>query len=173
MKEILIQKYMAGTSSREDERQLLVLLQAEAHPSAEDQTLLDMLALSFPPVEAREEWLEEDESELFDQLMAGREHETAQDEAELHQALTPPSQPPRRRVLRIALRIMASAAILTAIFFASRQYRQPASEENVAVTYIYGNKVEDPKLAMDMMQETMGEIFDRPSVESELSDLFN
>lgn len=172
MKEILIQKYMAGTSTREDENQLLAILQAEAHPSAEDQALLDMLALSFPPAEAREEWLEEDESELFDQLMAAQEHETTQDEVEYHQALTPPSLPPRRRVLRITLRIMASAAVLAAVFFASRPLWQPENED-MAVTYFYGNKVEDSDLALDMMHETLGEVFDRPTVESELADLFN
>ena len=163
---------MAGTSSQEDEFQLQALLQAEEHPSAEDQALLSMLSLPSIPAEAREEWLEEDESELFDQLMAAQGYETAQDEAEHHLAVTPPSLPPRRRGLRLALRIMASAAILAGAFFASRPLWQPSSED-MAVTYFYGNKVEDSNLALDMMHETLGEVFDRPSVESELADLFN
>lgn len=172
MKDILIRKYMAGTSTREDDRKLQALLQAEEHPTADDLVLLEMLDMQAPTVEAKEEWMEEDESELFDQIMAKREHEAFPVEAEHPQAATPLALPPRRRVLHTVLRIMASAAILTGVFFASRPLWRPANE-NVAVTYFYGNKVEDANLAMDMMHETLGEVFDRPSVESELSDLFN
>lgn len=172
MKEILINKYMAGTSSREDERQLLALLQAEENPSADDLVLLSMLGMQAPPAEARDEWMEEDESGLFDRLMADQSHGEAPGGTVTLQPAIPVTQPPRRHVLPLVVRIMATAAILAGAFVLSRPLWQDAGED-MAVTYFYGNKVENSDLAMDMMHETMGDFFDRPSVESELSELFN
>lgn len=171
MKENLIDKYMAGTSSHDEEQQLLSLLQAEKSLSPEDQMLLDMLSMTSNEVEIQDNWLEEDESELFDLLMKESENNTVATEKEQQQPATTHKRPPRHLKV-IAIRILASAALLTGAFYAARPLWN-ATKDDTSVTYIYGNKIEDSQVAMNMMQETMGDIFDRPDVESELTDLLN
>ena len=171
MKEILIKKYMNGTSSRQDEQTLLRLLQEEPLPTAEDRALLSMLEMSASEVQGQDTWLEEDESELFDQLMKEQHGEVLQTEA-LPQRSRPSYKLPPRHLPRIIIRSMAAAAILCGVFFAARIIWKD-SQQDVTVTYLYGNKVEDSEMAMDMMHETLGDIFDRPDVESELTNLFN
>lgn len=170
MKEILIKKYMAGTSTHQDEQKLLRLLQEEPQPTAEDQALLSMLSMSVSALQGQEAWLEEDESELFDQLMKEQHEEEAEDA--IPQRNTPTLKLPPRRLPRLLVRAMAAAAILSGVFFAVRTLWQD-NRQDMTVTYIYGNKVEDREMAMDMMHETMGDLFNRPDVESELADLFN
>lgn len=170
MKEILIKKYMAGTSTHQDEQELLRLLQEEPQPTAEDQALLSMLSMSVSAQKGQEAWLEEDESELFDQLMKEQQQEKAVEPLPQRDTLT--LRLPPRRLPRLLVRAMATAAILCGVFFAVRTLWLD-NRQDMTVTYIYGNKVEDKEIAMDMMHETMGDLFNRPDVESELTDLFN
>ncbi|GEM_PF-6842888 len=171
MKENLIDKYMAGTSSHEEEQQLLALLQAESTLSPEDQMLLDMLRMNTHEVEMQDSWLEEDESKLFDSLMETPDNKVVTEDKELQQSVTTHKRPPRQLRV-IAIRILATAAVLTGAFYAARPLWNNSSKD-MTVTYIYGNKIEDSQVAMNMMQETLGDIFDRPDVESELTDLLN
>lgn len=156
MKQTLKKKYLSGTSTHEDERQLLALLEQEPHPSPDDLALLSLLTSSVQTVQPCEAWLEEDESELFDYLMQERSTTGAQN----------------RRPIRLAIRIIAAAAVLSGIVFLCRPLWQ-TPPDNMTVAYLYGNKIEDPRMSMDMMEETMTELFDRPDVESELAALLN
>lgn len=170
MKEILIKKYMAGTATHQEERDLLLLLQAEEHPDAESQVILDMLEMTADEMEPQEHWMEEDESALFDQMMTEQTHSAASETPLSHKPAVSLFNPPRV-ARRIALRIIASAALLTGVIFATKPFWH--EDGDTAVTYIYGSKVEDTSIALEMMQETMGDLFDRPDVESELTDIFN
>lgn len=161
---------MAGTSTRQDEQELLRLLQEEPQPTAEDQALLTMLSMSVSALQGQDTWLEEDESELFDQLMKEQQQEEAVEPLPQRNTLT--LKLPPRRLPRLLVRSMAAAAILCGVFFAARTLWQD-NRQDMTITYIYGNKVEDKEIAMDMMHETMGDLFNRPDVESELTDLFN
>lgn len=171
MKQTLINKYLAGTSTHEEEELLLQLLKAEESLPAEEQMLVDMLSMTGQEMEGQEAWMEEDESELFDRMMAKMNHEEEHNVKEAGGNISTPAQPPRRLKV-IALRILASAALLTGAFYASRTIWQPA-QDDMAVTYIYGNRVENTEMAMDMMHKTLSDIFDRPDIESELADLLN
>ena len=126
---------------------LLELLSATTSPSDEEQGIKAMLQAGAHRIEGREEWLTEDESAQFGYLMAHR---------------------PTRKITPW----IAAAAVLAGAWLVPwiRWGREP---QDVAVTYIYGNKVEDAPLAMEMMRQTMGEMLDRPEVETELMNLFD
>ena len=147
MKRKLTRKYMNGCSSHQEERMLLELLSATTSPSDEEQGIKAMLQAGAHRIEGREEWLTEDESARFDHLMAHR---------------------PIRKITPwiAAAAVLAGACLVPWIRWA----REP---QDVTVTYIYGNKVEDAPLAMEMMKQTMGEMLDRPEVETELMNLFD
>ena len=126
---------------------LLELLSATTSPSDEEQGIKAMLQAGAHRIEGREEWLTEDESAQFGYLMAHR---------------------PTRKITPwiAAAAVLAGACLVPWIRWA----QEP---QDVAVTYIYGNKVEDAPLAMEMMKQTMGEMLDRPEVETELMNLFD
>lgn len=171
MTEILKRKFMAGTSTHQEEQELRRLLRALPCPTAEDQALLEMLEISAYEMEAEEDWLQEDETELFDRLMEEQFGEEAAEEA-LQTRKTLTVKLPPKRTMRFVVRAMTTAAALCAVFLVTRAIWQSDST-NTTVTYIYGEKVENSSMAMDMMHETLGDIFDRPDVESELSNIFN
>ena len=171
MKEILLKKFIAGTSTHEEEQKLLALLQEIEFPTLEEETLIDLLSMNAAPLEDETRWMDEDESELFDQLMKEQEITTETLITEMEQPKSTPSTPPRFTKI-VAIRILAAAALLSGIFFAARPYLNSLNQDQT-VTIFYGNKVEDSRVAMDMMEETMCDIFDRPDVETELADLFN
>lgn len=171
MIEILKRKYMAGTSTHQEEQELHRLLQETPSLTAEDQALLEMLEIGACEMEAEEDWLQEDETKLFDRLMEEQAKAEPAEEA-IPQRSTLVLQLPPRRLQRIVIRLMATAAVICGAFFATRSMWLPENTDS-AVTYIYGNKVENSEIAMDMMHETLGDIFDRPDVESELSNIFN
>ena len=126
---------------------LLELLSATTSPSDEEQGIKAMLQAGAHRIEGREEWLTEDESARFDHLMAHR---------------------PIRKITPwiAAAAVLAGACLVPWIRWAREL-------QDVTVTYIYGNKVEDAPLAMEMMKQTMGEMLDRPEVETELMNLFD
>ena len=126
---------------------LLELLSATTSPSDEEQGIKAMLQAGAHRIEGREEWLTEDESARFDHLMAHR--------------------PTRKITLWIAAAAVLAGACLVPWIRWAREL------QDVTVTYIYGNKVEDAPLAMEMMKQTMGEMLDRPEVETELMNLFD
>ena len=151
MKRNLTEKYMDGTASHREEQMLLEQLRSIPSPTGEERGLMAMLQTGGQRMEGREEWLLEDESELFDRL---KDHGH------------------RRRPWHKAARWMAAAAVLAGVCMVSLALWRGGSGD-VAVIYIYGNRVENAPLAMDMMRQTMGEMLDRPEVEAELMNLFD
>ena len=67
MKTRLKDKYLRGETSPREEQQLLSLLEAEVQPTADDLALKAMLKAA--PPQAESDWLTEDESALYDQLL--------------------------------------------------------------------------------------------------------
>lgn len=145
MKEELTKKYLDGTATHEEEGLLRDLLLEEPSPTPQERALKAMLRLRPARMEAREEWMQEDESALFDSMVP----------------------PQRHGVKRLRWLLPAAAAALVAVVW---MVCRPDGGES-AVTYIYGNKVESEALAMEMMEQTMDELLDRPAMEDEMGQL--
>lgn len=154
MKTLLIEKYLRGETSTLEEQQLLGLLEAEAQPTADDLALKAMLKAAPPTTES--DWLTEDESALYDQLLL--EHQPAC----------------RTRPLWTSVGIGIAAVAVLAIgltFSLFRSNREPLE----AVAYIYGQEVTDEKEVVAMMEGTMQGLMTAASeneVENQLSDIF-
>lgn len=145
----LIDKYFAGLTSPEEEAQLLQELRREACPSHEQLVLMSMLS---PRVtEPRPEWLEEDESEVFDRLVAQR---------------------------RVRLRwrwaaVAAAACIAVGLFIALPRHKEA---KTYAMATIYGEEIHDEAIVMSMMEGTLRSALAQPAtnrVEGQMSDLLN
>ena len=154
MKTLLIEKYLRGETSPLEEQQLLGLLEAEAQPTADDLALKAMLKAAPPTTES--DWLTEDESALYDQLLL--EHQAGR----------------RTRPLWASVGIGIAAVVVLAIgltFSLFRSNREPLE----AVAYIYGQEVTDEKEVVAMMEGTMQGLMTAASeneVENQLSDIF-
>lgn len=149
MKEELIRKYMDGTATHEEERLLRgLLLQDASLLTPQERALRAMLQLEPTRMEVREEWMQEDESALFDRMVR-----------------------PQRHYAGVWRWTVVAAAMVGVAWLVAAVWRPARSE--MAVTYIYGNKVESAPLAMEMMQQTMDELLDRPAVEEEMGRLLD
>ncbi len=162
---------MAGTSTHEEEQTLRQLLHEEGTLTAEEQLIASMLTQTTDRLEACDAWMDEDESALFDEMMKEKHDSDADEQGISEQPILSIVHPPRH-IGHTVWRIMALAAALTGVFFLTVPLWKD-SQGNMAVTYFYGEKMENEELAMDMMHETMSDIFDRPDIETELTDLLN
>ena len=154
MKTRLKDKYLRGETSPREEQQLLGLLEAEMQPTADDLALKAMLKAA--PPQAKSDWLTEDESALYDQLLLERQAER------------------RIRPLwtRVGIGIAAVAVLAIGLTFSLfRSSREPLE----AVAYVYGQEVTDEKEVVALMEGTMQGLLTAASeneVESQLSDIF-
>lgn len=171
-KDILIQKFMAGTSTHEEEQTLRCMLQEEGQLTTEEQLIASMLELPTDSIKGCDTWMDEDESQLFDEMMKA-EQDAATDEQRLREQTPLSITHPPRHISRTIWRVMSVAAVLTGIFIASVPLWKESRNSNMTVTYLYGERMENEELAMDLMHETMYDIFDRSDIETELTDLFN
>lgn len=149
MKEELIRKYTNGTATHEEARRLLGLFREAPTLTPEEKALKSMLQLESIRMEACPEWAEEDESALFDNMVR------------------------RRRRIATLRWLLPVAATVALVWLVSDIVEWKPFRQETTITYIYGNKIENEPLAMDMMQQTMSELLDRPALEDEMGRLFN
>ncbi len=147
----LTDKYLAGQTSCEEEAQLLRQLRQEAHPSREQLALMSMLSLHKS--EPRTEWLEEDETDVYDRLVAQR-----------------------RSRLRLRWRwtaVAAAACIVVSLLIA---LPKDSDAPTYAMANLYGQEIHDETLVMNMMEGTMCSLLAQPTtdrVEEEMSNLLS
>lgn len=156
MKTALTEKYLKGETSPREERQLLGLLEAEAQPTADDLALKAMLKAAPPQAEA--DWLTEDESALYDQLLAERAERADR----------------RRRPLwaSAGMGIAAVAVLAVGLAFGLMRSGQKPLE---AVAYVYGQEVTDEKEVVALMEGMMEGLMTATAeneVETQLGDIF-
>ena len=146
----LTDKYLRGETSPAEERQLLSLLEAEARPTAADLALKAMLKAA--PPQAQSDWLLEDESALYDQLLQERE------------------PAPLRRRLWPWVGIAAVAVVALGI---ALSWNTSKSED--AIAYVYGREVKDQSEVLAMMESTMQGLMsgeESGRVEDQLNEIF-
>ncbi len=154
MKTILKDKYLRGETSPQEEQQLLSMLEAEVQPTADDLALRTMLKAA--PPQADIDWLTEDESALYDQLLLK------------HQAGR------RTRPLWASVGIGIAAVVVLAISLTFSLFRTNRDSQEV-VAYVYGQEVTDEREVVAMMEGTMQGLLTAASeneVENQLSDIF-
>lgn len=156
MKTLLIEKYLRGETSTPEEQQLLGLLEAEAQPTADDLALKAMLKAA--PPQAESDWLTEDESALYDQLLLERQAER------------------RTRPLwtRVGIGIAAVAVLAIGLTLALALSR-PDRESAEAVAYVYGREVKDQREVLALMESTMQGLMggeESGRVEDQLNEIF-
>ncbi len=154
MKTILKDKYLRGETSPQEEQQLLSLLEAEMKPTADDLALKAMLKAA--PPQAESDWLTEDESALYDQLLL--EHQAGRHTRPLW--------------ARVGIGIAAVAVLAIGLTFSLFRTNRDSQE---AVAYVYGQEVTDEREVVAMMEGTMQGLLTAASeneVENQLSDIF-
>ena len=168
----LAKKYWDGQTTPQEEHTLLLQLKDKPSLTPDEEALLTLLEDVAPTLAVRTEWLEEDESALFDAMMQQREpHQTSTPllpSPSLTHRHTPPKKIWRTHLLRASL----AAAMLCGAIWLVRLAVLSVPDTSQAVTYIYGNRVEDEQMALDMMEHTMGEFFAENEVETTLGDIF-
>ncbi|MDO4171586.1 MAG: hypothetical protein Q4D28_02630 [Prevotellaceae bacterium] len=70
--EMLTQRYLEGSTTLQEERRLAELLGEKQDATAEEKAILAMLGRGGHSAEEMERWLEEDETELYDTIVAQR-----------------------------------------------------------------------------------------------------
>lgn len=154
MKTLLIEKYLRGETSTLEEQQLLGLLEAEAQPTADDLALKSMLKAAPPTAES--DWLTEDESALYDQLLMERQ----------------PARPTRQLWARAGIGIAAVAVLVIGLTLA---LSRPDRESAEAVAYVYGREVKDQREVLALMESTMQGLMggeESGRVEDQLNEIF-
>lgn len=154
----LTKKYLDAETTMQEEQMLSQLLQQKAERTGEEEALLLMLsATGRHCTKDQHDWLDPDNAALYDRIMAEREADRK-----------PTFLTPRWR------RMAGAAAVLTALVLGTTYITHRHSTADMAVAYIYGNRVDDSQVAMDMMRHTLSEVLDNPDcVEDQLTDILN
>ena len=148
MKQTLIDKYLNGDTSLEEEQMLRHLLQdiPSAQRTDEEDALLLMLSAT-PTMTGEEDIFATDETEEYDRIVHQR----------------------KRRAMWKYTGIAAAIALVATLGFL---LHTPA-DENIAVAYVNGEKVSDEQQVVAMMESTMNDVFAHSDTEEELYELFN
>lgn len=148
MKQTLIDKYLNGDTSLEEEQMLQHLLQdiPPTQRTDEEDALLLMLSAT-PTMPDEEDIFATDETEEYDRIV--------------HQQ--------KRRAMWKYTGIAAAIALVAILGF---MLHTPA-DENIAVAYVNGEKVSDEQQVVAMMESTMNDVFAHSDTEEELYELFN
>lgn len=173
--ERLTEKYLKGQTTPQEERELLQMLKSAEVLTPDDEALLMLLENEAPLLQGNTAWLEEDESALFDTLMRKEGWHDKQSPAACDPHLSIHSAPPRRTRWVLWTSVSLIAAMLCCVFYlnsTSFVTMVKGNSDNLAVTFIYGNRVENEQMALDMLEETMGELFAQNEVEDALSGFF-
>ena len=147
MKKTLIDKYLNGETSPEEEHTLSRLLRAipPSERTGTEEALL--LMLTARPSMDEEDIFAVDETEEYDRIVHRQ----------------------KRRTLWKYSGIAATIALVVTLGFL---LHRPA-DENIAVAYVNGTKVSDEQQVLAMMESTMNDVFAHSDTEEALYELFN
>lgn len=147
----LIDKYLSGTSTREEEQALRHMLDDAASLTPGERAVQAMLQAE--PMQALPQWLAEDDSSEYDRLVAARRS--------------------RLRPLWRWASVAAVVCLAVGIGFALSRPREAA---NCAVATIYGQETTDEALVLGMMENTMQSVLacsTTDHIEGQLTDILN
>jgi len=147
----LIDKYLSGTSTREEEQALRRMLDGATSLTSGQRAVQAML--QAVPMQALPQWLTEDYSSEYDRLVAARRS--------------------RLRPLWRWASVAAVVCLAVGIGFALSRSRD---EANCAVATIYGQETTDEALVLGMMENTMQSVLacsTTDHIEGQLTDILN
>ena len=147
----LIDKYLSGTSTREEEQALRRMLDGATSLTSGQRAVQAMLQAE--PMQALPQWLIEDDSSEYDRLVAARRS--------------------RLRPLWRWASVAAVVCVAVGIGFALSRSRD---EANCAVATIYGQETTDEVLVLSMMENTMQSVLacsTTDHIEGQLTDILN
>ena len=147
----LIDKYLSGTSTREEEQALRRMLDGATSLTSGERAVQAML--QAVPMPALPQWLTEDYSSEYDRLVAARRS--------------------RLRPLWRWASVAAVVCLAVGIGFALSRSRD---EANCAVATIYGQETTDEALVLGMMENTMQSVLacsTTDHIEGQLTDILN
>ena len=147
MKQTLIDKYLSGETSPEEEHTLSRLLRAIPPNERTDTEEALLLMLTVRPSMGEEDIFAADETEEYDRIVHRR----------------------KRRNLWTFSGIAATIALVVTLGFL---FHHPI-DENIAVAYVNGTEVSDEQQVLAMMESTMNEVFAHSDTEEALYELFN
>lgn len=149
---ILTDKYLQGLTTKSEEQELLHLLGQIEQRTAEQETLLLMLSTPAVTCQQIDTWMQQDEQEEYDRLVAEHHH--------------------RKRHIQLRVWSIAASVLLVLSIGITALMHQPQTD---AVAWVYGQKVQDEEAVMQLMASTMEEVMNTPSDESiaELSNILN
>ena len=145
----LIDKYLSGTSTREEEQTLRRMLSAVASLTPGQRAVQAMLQAE--PMQALPQWLTEDASATYDRIVERRHHASLW------------------RWTGIAV---AACLVLGFLLIVPRG----GEAENCAVATIYGQETTDEALVLGMMENTMQSVLacsTTDHIEGQLTDILN
>lgn len=150
MKKELIDKYLNGETSLQEEQNLRQLLQAipSSTRTKEERTLLLMLSYENAPKE--EDIFTADDEKEYDRIVSSRKRHTIWKYVSI-----------------------AAAVALVAIVSTIGLTRNETPTNNLAVAYVYGEKMTDEAVVMAMMHNTMSEMLASSTAEETLNEFFN
>ena len=147
----LIDKYLSGTSTREEEQALRRMLDGATSLTSGQRAVQAMLQAEL--MQALPQWLTEDASSEYDRLVAARRS--------------------RLRPLWRWASVAAVVCLAVGIGFALSRSRD---EANCAVATIYGQETTDEALVLGMMENTMQSVLacsTTDHIEGQLTDILN
>ena len=147
----LIDKYLSGTSTREEEQALRRMLDGATSLTSGQRAVQAML--QAVPMQALPQWLTEDDSSEYDRLVAARRS--------------------RLRPLWRWASVAAVVCVAVGIGFALSRSRD---EANCAAATIYGQETTDEALVLGMMENTMQSVLacsTTDHIEGQLTDILN
>ena len=147
----LIDKYLSGTSTREEEQALRRMLDGATSLTSGQRAVQAMLQAE--PMQALPQWLTEDASSEYDRLVTARRS--------------------RLRPLWRWASVAAVVCLPVGIGFALSRPREAA---NCVVATIYGQETTDEALVLGMMENTMQSVLacsTTDHIEGQLTDILN
>ena len=169
------EKYLAGKTTPQEELQLRHSLLSKAVRTADEDSLLLLLQESTSRLQGDEAWLLEDESALFDRLMEQGVGQDAESSAVVTSHLQPLVHPPRHGHWPLWAVASLVAAVFCGVLYVNRVNLfsfLSGNTDNQTLVYIYGSKVVNDQVSMDMMEATMGEFFAPCGVEEVMGDFY-
>lgn len=147
MKQTLIDKYLNGETSLQEEHTLSRMLQAIPFANRTETEEALLLMLTATPTKDESDLFTADYTEEYDRIINAR----------------------KRRLWWRTTGIAATIALVVSLGF----MLHTPTNENIAVAYINGTKVSDEQQVLTMMESTMGDLLAHGDTEEELYQLFN
>lgn len=150
MKEALINKYLNGETSLQEEQELLRILQTVPSHNRTSEECALLLMLSYTKVPQEEDIFTAENEEEYDRIVRSR----------------------KRRTTWKYVGIAAAVALVAIVSIVGLTHNETPTK-NLAVAYVYGEKMTDEDVVMAMMHNTMSEMLASSTADEKLRELFN